>query len=86
MSSTFKVTGDLTMRGVTKTIDLMVDYLGQATDPWGNVKAGFSTSTVLDRKEYGIEWNKVLDNGGVFLGDGVTVSIDLETAVKAQEG
>ena len=79
---TFKVTGNLTIRGVTRPVELMVDYLGEVKDPWGNVKAGFSTSTVLDRKVYGLEWNKALEAGGFLLGDDVTVSIELETGVK----
>ncbi len=78
----YNVTGTLTMHGVSKKVTLPVTYLGEGKDPWGKTLAGFETSTKLDRKEYGIVWNKAIDNGGVLLGDDVTVSINLET-VKA---
>ncbi|HYO15981.1 MAG TPA: YceI family protein [Thermoanaerobaculia bacterium] len=75
---TYAVTGDFTMRGVTKRITLPVTYLGTARDPWGKDKAGFETATTLDRKEYGIVWNAAVDNGGVILGDDVKIAINLE--------
>lgn len=78
----YNVTGTLTMHGVSKKITLPVTFLGEAKDPWGGTRAGFETSTKLDRKEYGIVWNSAIDNGGVLLGDDVNVSINLET-VKA---
>ena len=74
----FKVTGDLTMHGVTKRITVPVQVLG--TMPFrGGQKAGFSTSFSLDRKDYGITWNKALDQGGTLLGDEVQIEIQLET-------
>jgi polyisoprenoid-binding protein YceI len=78
----YDVTGTLTMHGVSKKVTLPVTYLGEGKDPWGNTRAGFETDTKLDRKAYGIVWNKAIDNGGVLLGDDVNVSISLET-VKA---
>jgi polyisoprenoid-binding protein YceI len=75
---TYAVTGDFTMRGVTRRITLPVTYLGTARDPWGNDKAGFETAITLDRKEYGIVWNAAVDNGGVILGDDVKIAINLE--------
>lgn len=80
--NTYEVTGPLTMRGVSKVITLPVSFLGEAKDPWGNLKAGFATSTVLDRKEFGINWNKALDQGGFILGDDVKVEISLEVGAK----
>lgn len=74
----YRVTGDLTLRGVTKVVTLPVSFGGELSDPWGNVKAGFSTSIVLDRQEFGIKWNQTLDQGGVMLGDEVRVDIDLQ--------
>lgn len=81
----YEVTGPLTMRGVTKTVTLPVSFLGFVKDPWGNEKAGFETTVVLNRKDYGMVWNAALDKGGFVLGDDVTVSINLELARKAPE-
>ena len=81
---TYAVTGDFTMRGVTQQITLPVTLLGSAKDPWGNVRAGFETSTTLNRKDYGMNWNTALDNGGVILGDDVKIAINLE-AIKAKD-
>ena len=78
----YDVTGALTMHGVTKTVTLPVEFLGFAKDPWGNEKGGFSIETTLNRKDFGINWNKALDNGGVLLGDDVKVAINLEVAKK----
>jgi polyisoprenoid-binding protein YceI len=78
----YDVTGDLTMHGVTKRVTLPVEFLGFQKDPWGNERAGFEVDTKLSRKDFNINWNKALDNGGVLLGDDVTVSINLETLPK----
>jgi polyisoprenoid-binding protein YceI len=72
------VTGDLTMHGVTKRITIPVEVLG--TIPFrGGEKAGFTASFTVDRKDYGIVWNRALDTGGGLLGDEVKVTINLET-------
>ena len=75
----YNVTGTLTMRGVSKKVTLPVTFTGEVKDPWGNTKAGFETATTLNRKDYGIVWNKAVDNGGVILGDDVAIEINLET-------
>jgi polyisoprenoid-binding protein YceI len=75
----YKVTGPLTMRGVTKVITLPVTFDGEMKDPWGNLRAGFSTETTVNRKEFGINWNKALDQGGFLLSDDVEVEIHLST-------
>lgn len=78
----YHVAGQLTMHGVSKDVTLPVTYLGEAKDPWGNTKAGFKTEITLNRKDYGINWNKALDQGGFILGEDVKVQINLETAKK----
>ena len=79
----YAVTGTLTMRGVAKKVTLPVSFLGMGKDPWGNERAGFTTSITLNRKDFGINWNKALDNGGVLLGDDVAVTVDLEAVKQA---
>jgi polyisoprenoid-binding protein YceI len=73
----YKVTGDFTMHGVTKVITLPVTFDGEIKEGPGKSRAGFSTSTVLDRKEFGIVWNKALDGGGMLLSDEVKVGISV---------
>ena len=74
----YDVTGDLTMRGVTKHVTIPVEFNGFGKDPWGNERAGFSLTTTVNRKDYGINWNKALDNGGFLVGDEVTINVNLE--------
>jgi len=74
----YDVTGDLTMRCVTKHITIPVEFGGFGKDPWGNERAGFSLTTVVNRKDYGINWNKALDNGGFLLSDEVTINVNIE--------
>jgi polyisoprenoid-binding protein YceI len=74
----YLVTGDFTMRGVTKPITLPVTVLGEAKDPMGTEKMGLETGTTLNRKEYGLNWNRTLETGGVLVGDEVKVQISVE--------
>lgn len=74
----FDVTGDLTMRGVTRRVTLPVTFLGFAKDGRGREKAGFSIETTIDRKDFDVVWNRTLDEGGLLLGDDVKVLIDLQ--------
>ena len=76
----FDVTGDLTMRGVTKRITLPVSYLGTARDPWGKEKIGFETETTINRKDYGLVWNAALETGGFLVGDDVKISVSIQAA------
>ncbi|MBV8517423.1 MAG: YceI family protein [Acidobacteria bacterium] len=80
--NSFDVTGDLTMHGVTKRITLPVTFLGFMKDPRGNDRGGFEIDTTLNRKDWGILWNRALDEGGALLGDDVEVQIALEVARK----
>ncbi len=81
----YDVTGDLTMHGVTKPLTLPVTVLGFQKDPWGGQRVGLETAVTLNRKDFGIVWNKVLDAGGTLLGDDVAVTITLEAVKKVPE-
>lgn len=73
-----KLYGDLTIRNVTKPVVLDVEYAGTAKNPWGKTSAGFSASTQLNRKDFGLEWNMALETGGWLVGDIINVNIELE--------
>ncbi len=79
-----RITGDLTIRDVTKSVVLNVEYAGQARSPWGTTSAGFSASTKISRKDWGLVWNVALETGGVLVGDEVTIDIELELVKQAQ--
>jgi polyisoprenoid-binding protein YceI len=74
----FTVEGDLTIRDVTKRITLTVEAGGRVRDPWGGERVGYSTSTKINRKDFGLTWNQALETGGVVVGDEVKISADLE--------
>lgn len=76
------ITGDLTMRGVTKSVVLKGEFNGTNTDPWGNTKAAFEASTTVNRKDFGIEWNAPLETGGVLVGEDVKISLDIQAALQ----
>ena len=78
----FLVTGDLTMRGVTRQVVIPVSYLGAAVDPWGNQKIAFEGEVTLNRKDYGLTWNAALETGGFLVGDDVKVSLSVQAAGK----
>jgi polyisoprenoid-binding protein YceI len=73
---------DLTIKGVTKSVDFDLEFEGVVTDPWGNTKAGFTAETEISRKAFGLEWNAALETGGVVVGDKVKIVLDIE-ALKA---
>lgn len=73
-----RLIGDLTIRGVTKEVALDVEYFGQAKSPWGTTSAGFSATTSLNRKDWGLTWNQALETGGVLVGEKVQIQIELE--------
>jgi polyisoprenoid-binding protein YceI len=77
----YDVTGTLTMHGVSKEVTLPVTMAGPVKDPQGAEKIGFETTTKLNRKDFGITWNRALDAGGVVVSDEVQVSINLEAGV-----
>ena len=78
-----KVTGDLTIHGVTKEVVLNVEGPSkEAKDPWGNIKSGAEATTKVNRKDFGLTWNKALETGGVVVGDEVSLTIDVELLKK----
>lgn len=78
----FRVTGDLSIRGVTKPVTLDFEYLGATTDPWGKQRLGFEGGTTINRRDWGVNWNAALDTGGVMVSDNINLEIEVE-AVKA---
>jgi polyisoprenoid-binding protein YceI len=74
-----KVTGDLTMHGITREVVLDVEGpSSESKDPWGNIRRGATASTVINRKDFGLVWNKALETGGVAVGDDVTITLEIE--------
>lgn len=76
--TTGTVTGDLTIRGVTKPVTLQVEYLGHVRDPWGGHRAVFSAHGTLNREDWGLTWNMILDNGGLVVSKEIRLEIDVE--------
>lgn len=74
----FKLTGDLSIKDVTKSISLDVEYGGIQKDPWGNIKAGFTISGKINRKDFGLSWNAALETGGVMVSEEVRIAAELE--------
>lgn len=74
----YKLTGDFTMHGVTKAITLDVKYGGTIKDPYGNTKAGFKITGIIDRTDFGLKYNSVMDSGGLMLGEEVIITCKVE--------
>lgn len=77
----FRLIGELTIHGVTREVALEVEATGRTMDPWGNERLGFEAKTSVDRKQFGLAWNQVLETGGVMVGDKVEIELEIE-AVK----
>lgn len=82
---TGKLHGNLTIRGIEKPVVLDVQFLGKGKDPWGNEKGGFSATTKIDRKDFGLNWNETVETGGLLVGDEVEIEISAEGNVPAKE-
>jgi polyisoprenoid-binding protein YceI len=80
---TYKLVGDLTIRDVTKRVELDVVYNGTVKDPWGNTRAGFRITGSIDRFAYNLKWNKLIEAGGAVVGKDVNLIINLELSKKA---
>lgn len=78
----FTVTGDLTLRGVTKSVVLKGEFGGVITDGYGNTRAGATATTKINRRDFGVNWNAALEAGGMTLGDDVTITLDLQVVLQ----
>jgi polyisoprenoid-binding protein YceI len=78
----YRVTGDLTIKGVTKTVTVDFEYTGAADDPFGNHRIGFEGKTVVNRKDWGVTWNAALEAGGVLVSEKVTLEFEV-SAIRA---
>lgn len=74
--------GKITIRGITKNIKLRGGFVGEIKDPWGNTKGGFAFEGKINRKDFGMKWNKTMDSGKVVVGNEVTLTIEVEAARK----
>ena len=79
----FVVTGNLTIHGVTKPVDVKWELLGTSQDPWGNTRIGFEGKAEISRKEFGLVWNVALETGGVLVGDTIKLELDIEAVKQA---
>jgi polyisoprenoid-binding protein YceI len=77
------VIGDLTLHGVTREVTLAVERGGQAKDPWGNRRAGFSATTSILRSDFGLTWNQALETGGVLVADRIDIELDVQAVQNA---
>jgi polyisoprenoid-binding protein YceI len=78
----YRLTGDLTIKGITKEVAVDFEFTGLVTDPWGNQRAGFEGKTVINRKDWGVNFNAALEAGGVLVSEKITLEFDI-SAVKA---
>ena len=80
--SDYVLHADLTIKGVTKPVDFDLEFDGVSKDPWGGTRAGFAAEVEVNRKDWGLEWNVVMETGGVMLGEKVKIQLEVQ-AVKA---
>ena len=73
-----KVTGNLTIHGITKAVTMSMDMGGEVMDPWGNKRSGFVLNGTLKRKDFGLNWNEAIEAGGVVVGEEVKMTIEIE--------
>jgi len=78
----FKLTGDLTIRGVTRPITLDVTYEGEGKDPWGGTRAAFSATGKFDRRDYGLTWNVALETGGILVSNEVKINVEAQVVLQ----
>jgi polyisoprenoid-binding protein YceI len=76
------LTGDLTIKGVTRQVELDLEFDGVSGDPWGGTRAGFTATTEVNRRDWGLEWNVALDSGGVLVGEKVKIELDVQAVLE----
>lgn len=74
----FVIVGDLTIRGVTQEVTLDAELAGKGADPWGGQRAGFTATTAINRKDFGLTWNQGLETGGVLVSDQVKITLEIQ--------
>src|SRR4051794_31926980 len=79
----YNLTGDLTIRDITKPVELKVEYNGSTKDPWGQERMGFEVSGKINRKEYGLKWSAVTEAGGLVVSDDVRLALNVEMVKQA---
>jgi len=79
----YRVTGDLTIHGVTKPVVLDVMEEGRTKDPWGGERIGFSATTRIDRRDFGLTWNQLIESGGLVVGNEIRISLEVEASKTA---
>ena len=79
--SSWVLDGDLTIKDTTKPVTLEFDFVGLATDPWGNQKAAFSATTTIDREDWNLNWNVALETGGVLVSKKVAIEIEMQAVL-----
>ncbi len=81
----YRVVGDLSIRGVTREVELDAEYLGKGKDPWGGERVAFTARTTINRKDFGLAWNQLLETGGVLVGEEIEINLDVQ-GVREQAG
>lgn len=78
----YTLVGELTLRGVTRTVEFDLEFHGVQQDPWGGTRIGFSAETKVNRKDFGIDWNAPVDGGGVVVGEKVQIVLEIEAVLE----
>ncbi len=81
----FLVSGDLTIKGVTRPVTLDVEYFGTDTDPWGGTRAGFEGTTEISRKDFGVDFNIPMDGGRLLIGDKISITVAVQAVLQQEQ-
>ncbi len=81
---TFRITGDLTIRGITREVTLDAQYEGRGGDPWGSERVGFTAEIVIDRRDFGLAWNTALETGGILVANQVRISLAVQAVLQPE--